>query len=168
MGKSTIGFALYRRLLGAGFATGYVDADQVGFGAVAANDHWLKACNLAAVWENSRSAGAEILVAVGPVRDAEDLRVYEAVLPEASFKWFRLHSGPSELARRIQTRQQGGSWPQPGDPLRGASPDQLQLAATDAAAQAAELDRVGVGVRVDTERLSVEKSVSTLLRQVKA
>ena len=91
--------------------------------------------------------------------------VYEAVLPRASFKWFRLHASPSELARRIQTRQLGGSWPQPGDALRGALPDQLQQAAARAAAQAVELERVGFGVRVDTERLSVEESASAVLRQ---
>ena len=91
--------------------------------------------------------------------------MYEAVLPRASFKWFRLHASPSELARRIQTRQSGGSWPQPGDALRGASPDQLQQAAARAAAQAVELERVGFGVRVDTERLSVEESASAVLRQ---
>ncbi len=105
------------------------------------------------------------LVAVGPVRGREDARVYEAMLPRASFKWFRLHAGPSELARRVQTRQLGGSWPQPGDDLRGASPDELQQAAARAGAEAVELERVGIGVRVDTERLSVEESANVVLRQ---
>jgi hypothetical protein len=166
VGKSTIGFAFYLGLRRAGLTVGYVDADQVGFCAdVAPNVHWVKARNLAAVWENYRAAGAQTLVAVGPVRGREDAMVYEAVLPRASFKWFRLHASPSELARRIQTRQLGGSWPQPGDALRGALPDQLQQAAARAAAQAVELERVGFGVRVDTERLSVEESASAVLRQ---
>ncbi len=156
---------MYLGLRRAGLTVGYVDADQVGFCAeVAPNIHWLMAHNLAAVWENYR-AGAQTLVAVGPVRDREDATVYEAVLPRASFKWFRLHASRSELTRRIQTRQSGGSWPQPGDALRGASPDQLQQAAARAGAQAVELERVGIGVRVDTERLSVEESASVVLRQ---
>ncbi len=104
VGKSTIGFALYRRLLQAGLTAGYVDADQVGFCAVAPDDHWLKASNLAAVWENYRSAGAEALVVAGPVHDADVASAYETVLPRASFAWFRLHAGPSELARRVQDR----------------------------------------------------------------
>lgn len=72
---------------------------------------------------------------------------------------------PRELARRVQTRRQGGSWPQPGDPLRGAAPDKIQRAAVEATAQAGELDRVGVGTRIDTERLTIEDSVSAVLRQ---
>ena len=166
VGKSTIGFALYRRLLQAGLTAGYVDADQVGFCAVAPDDHWLKARNLAAVWENYRSAGAEALVVAGPVHDADVASAYETVLPRASFAWFRLHAGPSELARRIGTRQEGGSWPQPGDPVRGASPDQLHQAVADATAQAVELDRVGTGTRVNTDRLSVEESADVILRLV--
>jgi adenylylsulfate kinase-like enzyme len=165
VGKSTIGFALYLRLLRAGLTAGFIDADQVGFCSVGLHDHWLKGRNLAAVWENYRSAGAETLVAVGPVRDRGDANVYQAVLPQVSFKWFRLHSGPGELARRVETRQKGGSWPQPGDPLRGAGPDEIQRAANDAAAEAAELDRVGVGTRIDTENLTVEESVNALLRE---
>jgi adenylylsulfate kinase-like enzyme len=164
VGKSTIGFALYLKLLRAGLTAGYIDADQVGFCAVAPDNHWLKARNLAAVWENYRSAGAETLVTVGPVRDGEDAGVYESVLPQASFKWFRLHSGPGELARRVQARQQGGSWPQPGDPLRGAAPDKIERAAADAAAQAAALDAVGFGIRVDTERMTVEESSKAIQR----
>ncbi len=166
VGKSTIGFALYLRLMRAGLTAGYIDADQVGFCAAAPRHHQLKASNVAAVWENYRSASAAILVAVGPVGDGEEARLYEAVLPRASFKWFRLHSGPRELARRIQARQSGGSWPQPGDPLRGASPGRIQQASTDAAAQAAELDHVGFGIRVDSEKLTVEESASAVLSQV--
>ena len=166
VGKSTIGFVLYRRLLQAGLAAGYVDIDQIGFCAVAPDDHWLRACNLAAVWQNYRSAGAEALVVAGPVHDADVASVYETVLPRVSFAWFRLHAGPSELAGRVRTRQQGGSWPQPGDPLRGASPDQLQQAVADAAAQADELERVGAGARVNTDGLDVEESASVILRQV--
>ncbi|HTT92441.1 MAG TPA: AAA family ATPase, partial [Acidimicrobiales bacterium] len=104
VGKSTIGFALYLRLLRAGHTVGYIDADQLGFCGVGPQDHWLKARNLSAVWENYRSTGAETLVAVGPIHDAGDAGVYEAVLPQASFNWFRLHSGPSELERRVQAR----------------------------------------------------------------
>jgi adenylylsulfate kinase-like enzyme len=165
VGKSTIGFALYLRLLRAGRTAGYIDADQVGFCAVDPHDHWLKARNLAAIWENYRSVGAETLVAVGPVADSADASVYETVLPQASFKWFRLHSGPGELARRIETRQQGGSWPQPGDPLRGAALDTIQRAAEDAAAQATALDRLAFGTRVDTDRMTVEESAGAVLRQ---
>lgn len=163
VGKSTIGFTVFRGLLQTGFTAGYIDTDQIGFSAVALHDPWLRARNLAAIWENYRSSGGETLVVVGPARDGKDISVYEAMLPEASFHWFRLHAGPRELAKRIRTRQQGGSWPQPGDLLRDASDVQVEQAATEAAAEAVELDGAAIGVGVDTDGLSIEESASVIL-----
>jgi hypothetical protein len=50
------------------------------------------------------------------------------------------------------TRGEGGSWPQPGDPLRGQPASYLSQAAEQAAADAKALDRVSLdALRIDTD-----------------
>jgi adenylylsulfate kinase-like enzyme len=175
VGKSTIGFQLYLRTLGAGLTAGYIDLDQIGFLAPAsASDsansdsansdsansdpansdpgrHRLKAANLAAIWRTYHAAGARHLVLAGPVENQAALAAYLAALPAAAVTVCRLHAGPAELRRRIITRGAGGSWPQPGDPLRGQPPGFLARVAERAAADAQALDRAGLGaIRIDT------------------
>jgi predicted ABC-type ATPase len=156
VGKSTIGFQLYLRCLRAGLTAAYIDLDQIGFLAPPADDdprsHRLKACNLAALWRTYHAAGARHLVVTGPVDDQAALAAYAGALPAAVMTACRLHAGPAELARRIMTRGQGGSWPQPGDPLRGQPASYLSQAARHAAAQARALDRAGLAARrIDTD-----------------
>lgn len=74
VGKSTIGFALYPRVLReTGTTAAYLDLDQLGRCHPAPADdpgnHRLKARNLAAVWRTYRAAGARCLTVVGPVED---------------------------------------------------------------------------------------------------
>jgi hypothetical protein len=69
------------------------------------------------------------------------LHAYAAALPSAVVTTCRLHAGPAELRRRIMTRGEGGSWPQPGDPLRGQPASYLSRVAEQAAADAQALDR---------------------------
>lgn len=65
VGKSTVGFVVYQKVLRAGLRTAYIDVDQLGFfGPPPPNDR-LKARNLAAVWETYREVGAQRLVVVG-------------------------------------------------------------------------------------------------------
>jgi hypothetical protein len=162
VGKSTIGFQLYLRCLRAGRTAGYVDLDQIGFLAPAADQdadaaagpggHRLKAANLAAIWRTYHAAGASHLVVTGPVENQAALQAYRAALPAATVTTCRLHAGPAELSRRIFTRGEGGSWPQPGDPLRGQSPSYLSRVAERAAADAEALDRAGLdATRIDTD-----------------
>jgi shikimate kinase len=155
VGKSTIGFQLYQRCLGADFTCGYVDLDQIGFLAPHPDgdprNRRLKACNLAGIWRTYHAAGATHLVVSGAVETQAVLRAYSDGLPEAVITACRLHAAPGELRRRIMTRGEGGSWPQPGDPLRGQPESYLSQVAAQAAADARALDHTPLdALRIDT------------------
>jgi hypothetical protein len=156
VGKSTVGFQLYQRCLRAGLTAGYIDLDQIGFlRPVPDSDprnHGLKARNLAAIWRTYHAAGATHLVLSGPIEDQAALLAYRAALPAATITTCRLHAGHAELLRRIISRRDGGSWPQPGDPLRGQPLAYLSRVAEQAAADATTLDRTPLdALRIDTD-----------------
>ena len=156
VGKSTIGFELYQRALRDGLTAGYVDLGQLAFihpGASGdAAHHQLKARNLAAIWQTYHAAGARHVVATGPIHDAVAFRSYAEALPGATFTLCRLHAGRAELTRRVLSRGAGGSWPQPGDPLRGQPDAYLRQVADQAAADADSLERARFGMlRIDTD-----------------
>jgi hypothetical protein len=165
VGKSTIGFALHLRHLRAGLTSGYVDLGQIGFISPGSpgdpGKHRLKAQNLAAIWRNYRAAGATHIVATGRVDSEAAIRAYREALPAAAITLCRLHAGRTELTRRIMSRRDGGSWPEPGDPLRGQSAEYLADVADRAAAEVDALDPSGVDsvlintVRIDTDGCSV-------------
>jgi hypothetical protein len=168
VGKSRIGFELYLRCLRAGRTAGYIDLDQIGFLTPAADGdpdsdpdsdpggdlsgHRMKAANLASIWRTYHAAGARYLMLAGPVENQAALQAYLAALPAATFTVCRLHAGPAELKRRIATRGDGGSWAQPGDPLRGRPAAYLSQVAEQAAADAQALDRASLdAIRIDTD-----------------
>lgn len=156
VGKSTIGFRFYLQCLTAGLTAGYIDLDQIGFvcpaGATDAERHRLKARNLAVMWRNYRAAGATHLVATGPIGSREALQVYADELPGSTVTVCRLRAKQDELRRRILSRAAGGSWPQPGDPLRGQPAGALLEVAARAAEDAAALDDITLGdVAIDTD-----------------
>jgi adenylylsulfate kinase-like enzyme len=167
VGKSTIGFELYTRYLRAGRTAGYIDLDQIGFLMPdAANDpgrHLLKARNLAAMWRTYHAAGARHLVATGPVPSVAGRQTYIDALPAAPVTVCRLHAGRAEMRARIMSRASGGSWPQPGDPLRGQSAECLSRAADQASADAQALDRAKVeDIRIDTDGRTVTEAVDLI------
>ncbi|MFK0292636.1 AAA family ATPase [Streptomyces sp. NPDC090442] len=156
VGKSTVGFEVYQRVLRAGVVAAYLDLDQLGFCHPVSGDdpgnHRLKASNLGAVWGTCRAAGAQCLIMSGPVEDEATAAVYAEALSDAELAICRLHAGPEELTRRIMSRADGGSWDQPGDPLRGRSEAELLRVADRAVTSAAALDARGVGaVRIATD-----------------
>ena len=162
VGKSTAGFEVYRRTLRAGSAAAYVDLDQIGFcRPVPAGDtggHRIKARNLAAMWHTYRAAGAQCLIASGPVESEAAAQAYAGALPRAAITLCRMHAGAGGLTRRIMLRAQGGSWPQPGDPLVGQPAAYLLRVAAAAAAEAEALEHaVTSALRVDTDGLTVEE-----------
>jgi len=168
VGKSTVGFGVYQTALRAGQMAAFVDLGQIGFFHPAPADdpgnHRLKARNLAAVWRTYRAAGARSLTVVGPVEDEAAVRTYADALPAATLTLCRLHAGREQLTRRIMLRGRGGGWPQPGDPLRGRSTEQLLRVAADAAADADALERASLGdLRVDTDGRTVEEAVAAIL-----
>jgi broad-specificity NMP kinase len=163
VGKSAVGFQLYRRSLHAGLAAGYVDLNQIGFVRPGPDGdpglHRLKAGSLAAMWRTYHTAGARHLIATGPVESNAVLQLYRRALPAASVTVCRLHAGPVELRQRIMSRGAGGSWPEPGDPLRGQSAEFLHRVADQAIAADQALERAGVGTaRVDTAGRSVPEA----------
>ena len=156
VGKSTIGFQLYLRCLRAGLTAAYIDLDQIGFLTPRPDgdprNHRIKAQNLAGIWRTYHAAGARHLVMTGPIENQAVLHSYAAALPAAVITTCRLHAGPAELRRRIMTRGEGGSWPQPGDPLRGQPASYLSRVAEQAAADATALDHTPLdALRIDTD-----------------
>ncbi|MFE6687568.1 hypothetical protein ACFVFQ_13925 [Streptomyces sp. NPDC057743] len=151
VGKSTVGFEVFQRVLRAGVVAAYLDLDQLGFRHPVPDDdplhHRLKARNLGAVWRTYRAAGAQCLILSGPVEDEATAAAYAKALPDARWALYRLHAGPDALTRRVMSRAGGGSWDQPGDPLRGRSEAELLRVADRAVASAAALDAAGVGER---------------------
>jgi adenylylsulfate kinase-like enzyme len=154
VGKSTAGWEVYVRLRGAGLTAGYLDLNQVGFCRPGdpsdPGNHRVKARNLAAIRATFLAAGAQCLVAVGPVDDPEAAGAYADVLPAATMTLCRLTAGPAELARRIMRRGRGeGSWGEPGDPLLGQAPAELRRIAEQAAATADRAEHADLCVDTD-------------------
>jgi hypothetical protein len=123
----------------------------------------VKARNLAAMWQTYRAAGAQRLIASGPVESEAAVKAYADALPRAAITLCRLHAGAGELTRRIMLRGQGGSWPQPGDPLAGQSTAYLLRVAATAAADAEALEHAVIGApRVDSDGLTVEETADLI------
>jgi hypothetical protein len=167
VGKSTIGFQLLVRYVNDGLKAGYIDLDQIGFVRPGSDGdpgrHRLKAANLAAMWRTYHAAGARHLIATGPTGSEAEIQAYVCALPAARVTVCRLHAGDAELTRRIMSRGEGGSWPQPGDPLRGQPDGYLRHVAGQAIASADALERAGVGsVRIDTDRRTVAESAGLI------
>lgn len=167
VGKSTVGFSIYLKVLRRGLMTAYVDVDQLGFFGPAPTDDGLKARNLAAVWRTYRDAGAQALVVVSPVRSETEVKVYAEALSEANITWCRLHAGRDQLTERILMRREGGSWHQPGDPLRGQPISELLTIAGAAIADAEALERSAIGFRVDTDGRTVEEVADAILAETR-
>jgi hypothetical protein len=126
----------------------------------------VKARNLAALWQTYRAAGAQRLIAVGPVEDEGAVRAYAGALPSATLTLCRLHAGRDQLTRRIMRRGQGGSWAQPGDPLIGQSAAHLRRIAGRAAADADALERAAIAARrIDTDGRTVEETADLIIAQ---
>ncbi|MER6556507.1 AAA family ATPase [Streptomyces sp. NPDC001027] len=166
VGKSTVGFEVYRRVLGAGVTAAYLDLDQLGFCLPVQEDpanHRVKARNLAAVWRTYRAAGAQCLIMSGPVEDEATVKAYSDAIPATELTLCRLHAGRQHLTERIMSRGQGGSWSQPGDPMRGQSVAGLLHAADQAVASAAGLEEAGIGhLRIDTDGHTVEQAADAI------
>ncbi|HXS65237.1 MAG TPA: hypothetical protein VN767_20480 [Streptosporangiaceae bacterium] len=165
-GKSTIGWEIYVRTVGAGSAAAYLDLGQVGFCRPGQGNLEVKARNLASVWQNYRAAGAQCLVAVGPVENGAVAEAYAAALPDASLTLARLHAEVGELTRRIMLRGQGSSWNEPGDPLGGQPAEKLLEVAANAAEDAEALDQAKIdATRIDTTRLTVGQAADEIVAE---
>ena len=124
----------------------------------------LRARNLAALWTNYSNVGARLAVVVGCVSTRAEARLYEQAVPTATISWCQLRVNDAELIRRIVSRRDGGSWAQPGDPLRDRSEDELFAVASKAIAAGSLIDRNGIGVRVDVDDLDVASAAEHVLK----
>ncbi len=164
VGKSTIGFRAYLDVTGSGVGVAFVDADQLGFCRTAASAPSLQAQNLAALWSNYSNVGARLAVVVGCVTTRAEARRYEQALPFTKITWCQLRVNDVELTRRILSRREGGSWAQPGDPLRDQPEAELLAVANKALTTASLLDQNSIGLRVDVDGLDVPNAADHLLR----
>ncbi|MFC6018234.1 AAA family ATPase [Plantactinospora solaniradicis] len=167
VGKSTVGFQVYLKVLRAGLTAAYVDLDQLGFCGPTPAGHRVKARNLAALWRVYREAGAQALVMVGPAADGSTLDGYADALPGSTVTVCRLHAGRDQLTSRIMLRSQGrGAWSQPGDPLVGRSAPYLLRVADQAAHEAETLERARIGHRIDTDGRSIEEITDVVVARI--
>lgn len=159
VGKSAVGFAVYRRLLRAGRTAAYVDLDQIGFHGPL--DHRVRARIVASMWQTYRAAGASTLVLTGPLES--DPAPYAGLLPPITL--YRLHASRDRLAARITARTAGEGWEQPGDPIRGQPPAAVDHIIDRAATEADLLERAGLGRRVDTDHLTPDHVADLVLAE---
>jgi adenylylsulfate kinase-like enzyme len=164
VGKSTIGYHAYLDLVRSGGRVAFVDADQLGFCRTAASTPTLQAQNLAALWKNYSNVEARLAVVVGCVATRAEARRYEEALPNTTITWCQLRVDDAELTRRILSRREGGSWAQPGDPLRDRTEAELMAVADQAIATASLLAQNSIGLDVDVDGLDVPNAANHLLR----
>ena len=156
IGKSTVGWQVYQQVRRAGVNAAFVDLDQIGFHrrapAAGPGNHWLKAANLAAVWRSFQAAGADCLIAVGPLDRPDDVTAYHAGLPAAAITLCRLYARRQTLVDRVARRGRGltATWGMAGDDLIGQPPARLREVADQSARTVEALDGVG-DLRVDTD-----------------
>ena len=156
VGKSTIGFEIFTRLLGDGTPAAYVDLAQIGFCRPAPDDdpdhHRLKAHHLGRLWEGFRAAGARCLVMSGNVADQETVDRYTDAIPSAAWTVCRLRAGQDTLVERILLRGRGRGPAIMGDELRGRPDAELRDRAAEAIRIANTLDQTAIGdLCVDTD-----------------
>ena len=105
VGKSTVGWHAYRRLVDSGVAAAYVDTDYLGFCTPQFDDRGrLVELNLAATWPNFAAAGAHCLVVSGILVSAEQRTRYEQTVPGGELTLCRLHARPATIRARILSR----------------------------------------------------------------
>lgn len=163
VGKSTIGFSTFLQFLHAGTTAGFVDVDQLCFAGSRSSDHELRARNLDEVWLNFRDSGADVLVAVGPIRSTQDAQHYLDRLGSDNVTWVRLAASPETLRKRILTRLQGGSWAQPGDPIIGMSDPEALRVVDQAVAESRALEPVDIGTTLSVDTLEPDQAAQAIV-----
>ena len=166
VGKSSVGWQVWLRILGTGVTAAFIDLEQVGFCPPARNVHWVRARNLAALWETYRDHGAESLVIVGPVTRPADAEFYREAVGDLTL--CRLHASHGELTKRIMLRGNGIGARLAGDRLIGRPAGSLLHIASAAAAQAEALERAGLGdLSIDTDGLTVEQVADQVMARMR-
>ncbi|WP_188191905.1 hypothetical protein [Nonomuraea sp. SYSU D8015] len=162
VGKSTIGYEIFRHIYRTGVRAAYVDVEQIAALRPSTDDdednHRLKTRNLAALWAEYRAVGARYLIVSGEADSDEIVRGYADLLPDTALTVCRLHASPTTLHERVVQRGRGGGPAMPGDALKGLDQGALRRVAERAAGEAEALNRAGAGdLRIDTDGRSVHE-----------
>lgn len=108
IGKSTVGFVIFRQLRDPGTTTAYVDLDQLAHRYPAPKDdpgnYRFRAANLAGVLATYRDEGAGCAVISGIAETNEIVRAHTHLLPDAHVTMVRLRAAADELRRRFVGR----------------------------------------------------------------
>ena len=149
VGKSTVGWQIFEEVRRSGITAAFVDLEQIGFCRPVPDydpdNHFVKAQNLAAMWQNFQTSDARCFIVVGPVNHPDAVQTYTDVLPERVLTLCRLHAGLEQLMARIMRRGQGAGPRLAGDALAGRPAAALQQIAEAAARNAELLEREAVG-----------------------
>jgi gluconate kinase len=172
LGKSTVAFGVFMRLLGSGVKASYVDLAQIGWFRPTAEDdpdgHRLKARNLAALWRAHRAAGSEYLVVSGTGGGAATARHYLDAVPDCEPAVVRLDARSEVLAERIRLRGKGVGVELPGDDLRGLAEADLERRIEAAQEEAAQLDRDRIGdFQLDTSDRTADELADAVMELIK-
>lgn len=172
VGKSTVAFGVFMRLLGSGVKASYIDLAQIGWFRPAAEDdpdgHRLKARNLAALWQTHRVAGSEYLVVSGTGGGAATAQHYLDAVPDCEPAVVRLDARPEILAERIRMRSKGIGVELPGDDLRGLAEADLERRIEAAQVEAAQLERDRIGeFRLDTSDRTADELADAVMDLIK-
>jgi AAA domain-containing protein len=145
VGKSTVGWQVFRRLLAEGRTVGFLDLRQLGFVAGEAETyHPLASANVATAWDCFRAAGATHLVLAGAVETREQVQLYRGALAATAMTVYRLRASREELARRVHARGRGDGVRLAGDRLLGQRQEVLESAAALAWCDQTRLDAADV------------------------
>ena len=160
VGKSSVGWEVYRQIVEGGRRAAYVDLDQIGFCRPAPPDdpdnHRVSARNLGTMWPNFRDAGATCLIASGIVQTKEEIRAHADEVPDLALTVCRLRATPATIRQRIHWRGAGFGPPLAGNELAGQSPDWLDAAADDSIAEAVRMERDELGdIVIDTDNVPI-------------
>lgn len=121
VGKSTIGWQVFRAARERGQRSAFMDLRQLGFIGVDGGviDHGLQARVASALWRVFRAHGARFLILNGPVNTSAELVEYRAALANTPLKAIRLTAQRSALIQRVRARLRGEMAALAGDPLVG-------------------------------------------------
>jgi hypothetical protein len=162
VGKSSVGWEIYRQIVAEGRRAAYLDFDQIGFCRPAPADdpdnHRISAANLASMWPNFRDRGATCLIASGIVHTDAEIALHARAVSDLALAVCRLRARPDELRRRINWRGAGYGPPLADNKLAGQSPDWLTAAADHSIVEADEMESRGLGdFCIDTDALTIEQ-----------
>ena len=104
VGKSTVGYEVFRLLYASGRKCAYVDLDQIGFARSAPSadpdNHRLKSRNLALLWASFRVEQVQGPVTSGIVDSDEAIKMHRDAVPQAEIAVYRLTVRHEQLRSR--------------------------------------------------------------------